>query len=189
VILHLIRHPQPAVAPGVCYGRLDLPPAAADAALEQLAARLRAELPPATPLWTSPLVRCRALAERLHAAPQVDARLQEMDFGAWEGLHWDAIARDQLDAWAADVADYAPPGGESARALQARACAWLAEIVTAAPPAAVAVTHGGVIRVLAAHWLDLPPGQWANLRCDWGQCLRFAVAADGSAVPLDPRTV
>lgn len=159
MILHLIRHPRPLIEPGVCYGSLDV---AAENA-EAHAARLRAELPPGLPLWSSPLQRCRALAEALHAAPRFDARLAEMDFGAWEGRLWDAIPRQQLDAWAADVAGYTPPGGESPRALQARALAFVEALQALDVPEAVLVTHAGVMRTLLAHFRGLPPAQWLAL--------------------------
>ena len=150
MILHLVRHPRPRVDPGVCYGRLDLAAENADA----VAAVLRAELPPGLPVWSSPLARCRVLAEALHESPRVDARLAEMDFGDWEGRAWDDIPRGELDAWAADVAGYAPPGGETPRALQRRALDFVAGLEV---PEAVVVTHAGVMRTLVAHVRGLPP--------------------------------
>ncbi len=143
MILHLIRHPRPLIAPGICYGRLDIPAENPNS----VAARLRAELPPGLPVWTSPLRRCRDLAAQLHAQPIIDQRLVEMDFGNWEGVAWEAIPRHQLDAWAADVAHYAPPGGESPLAVQQRALAFVASLTVSE---AVVVTHGGVMRLLQA---------------------------------------
>ncbi len=116
MILHLIRHPKPRIANGICYGRLDL--LAENSAV--VADKLQLELPAGLPLWSSPLLRCRELAECLHPQPMFDERLAEMNFGEWEGRPWDDIPRAQLDAWAADVAGYIPPGGESALALQHR---------------------------------------------------------------------
>lgn len=144
IILHLIRHPPPRVAPDVCYGATDVPaePAA------PFAAALYADLPPDLPLWSSPLQRCRALAAALHPAPIFDERLREMDFGAWENRRWADIPRAELDAWAADVDGYVPPGGESARQLQRRALDFVASLSVAE---AVLVTHAGVIRSLVAH--------------------------------------
>ncbi len=168
MILHLVRHPKPRVAPGICYGRLDLEAENAGA----VAARLRAELPPELPVWSSPLRRCRSLAELLHPLPVLDERLTEMDFGRWEGRPWDAIPRAELDAWAADVAGYAPPGGESPRLLQARALAFVAGL---AVPEAVIVTHAGVIRTLLAHWQGLPPQRWTELSFAYGSCTRVEV--------------
>ena len=163
MILYLVRHPQPKIDPGICYGSLDVEAENAQAVAE----RLRTELPPGLPVWSSPLRRCRDLAERLHPAPVFDARLQEMDFGAWEGRPWDAIPRAEIDAWAADVAGYAPPGGESPHALQRRALEFVAGLAVAE---AVIVTHAGVIRTLLAHRRGLPPERWSELRFAYGAC-------------------
>ncbi len=154
--LHLIRHPKPLIDVGICYGRHDCPAEDTQSAAETLLA----ELPPDLPVWTSPLLRCRALAERLHVRPVIDDRLAAMNFGAWEGLRWDDIPRAELDAWAADVAGYAPPGGESPRQLQQRALDFVASLDV---PEAVIVTHAGVIRTLLAHWQGLPPTRWTEL--------------------------
>jgi alpha-ribazole phosphatase len=105
------------------------------------------------------------LAEYLHPAPQIDERLVEMDFGSWEGVRWDDVPRAELDAWAADVAGYAPPGGESPHAVQCRALAFVAGL---AVPEAVVVTHAGVIRTLLAHWQQLPPAAWPRLVFPYG---------------------
>jgi alpha-ribazole phosphatase len=105
------------------------------------------------------------LAEQLSRQPSFDERLLEMDFGSWEGRRWDDIPRADLDAWAADVAGYAPPGGESPRQLQRRALDFVAGL---AVPEAVIVTHAGVIRTLLAHWQGLPPEQWTQLVFAYG---------------------
>lgn len=161
--LHLIRHPKPVIAPGVCYGRHDCP---AEGVAETGLA-LRVTLPAGLPLWSSPLIRCRALAEQLHAHPVIDDRLAEMHFGDWEGRRWDDIPRAELDAWAADVAGYAPPGGESPRDLQRRALDFVASLDV---PEAVIMTHAGVIRTLLAHWRGLPPERWTELNFAYGSC-------------------
>jgi len=161
MILHLVRHPKPAIAPGICYGRLDI--SAENVAA--VAACLRDELPPGLPVWSSPLRRCRDLATLLHLVPLFDERLAEMNFGDWEGRPWDSIPRAEIDAWALDVAGYAPPGGESPLLLQQRALAFVAGL---AVPEAVIVTHAGVIRTLLAHWQGLPPGEWTQLEFAYG---------------------
>ena len=168
MILHLIRHPPPRIANGICYGRLDI--AAENSA--DVAEKLRLELPAGLPLWSSPLLRCRDLAECLHAQPLFDERLAEMNFGDWEGRPWDDIPRAQLDAWAADVAGYIPPSGESALALQQRTLDFIAELKV---PEAVIVTHAGVIPTLLAHWQGLPPERWTELTFAYGSCTRVEV--------------
>lgn len=161
MILHLIRHPKPVVEPGICYGQLDL--AAED--IEATAAALRALLPAGLPVWSSPLRRCRMLAVELQSQPVFDERLVEMNFGDWEGRPWDAIPRAELDAWAADVAGYAPPGGESPHQLQQRALDFVAGLSV---PEAALVTHAGIIRVLLAEWRGLAPDEWTQLVFPYG---------------------
>ena len=168
MILHLIRHPKPLIEPGICYGRLDISAENTNV----VAAEWLAELPPNLPVWTSPLIRCRALAELLHPQARVDARLVEMNFGVWEGRPWDAIPRTELDAWAADVAGYVPPGGESPRQLQQRALDFVDSLDV---PEAVIVTHAGVIRTLLAHWQGLPPERWTELTFAYGSSTRVVV--------------
>lgn len=168
MILHLIRHPEPVIEPGICYGRLDILAKNAGEAAE----RLRSGLPPDIPVWSSPLRRCRELAELLHPAPRLDLRLAEMDFGLWEGRPWDSIPRSELDAWAADIAGYAPPGGESPCQVQRRVLEFVSELSV---PEAVLVTHAGVIRLLVAWVFQLGEVMWCQVNPSYGGITRLSV--------------
>ena len=173
----LIRHPRPLISAGICYGQLDVP--AEDPA--PVAKRLRAVLPADALVLSSPLSRCRTLAEQLHPAPRLDPRLMEMNFGEWEGKRWDDIGRAALDAWAADVLHHAPPGGESAAAMQARALACLADLHAEGIPVATIVAHAGILRALVGHWRGLAVAEWSQLRFDFGALVGAELGADGSA--------
>ncbi|CAM3710713.1 histidine phosphatase family protein [Castellaniella denitrificans] len=155
--LLLIRHTVPDIPPGHCYGRLDVP-----ARTHGLAAWLAdwdAGRHPGQPwrgfgrLLSSPALRCvelaRALSDRMDLAVETDPCWREMDFGAWEGLSWDAIGRAAVDAWAADPVHHAPGGGESALAMMRRVARG-GESVRAAGRDAILVCHGGTIRMLRA---------------------------------------
>lgn len=152
------------MAAGLCYGRTDLPLAEDVAGWAQ---NLRAATAEKLPCYTSPLQRCRLLAEALHPAPEADPRLMEMDFGAWEMQPWDAIPRAGLDAWAADPLGFAPPGGESVTQMQARLLDFLAERTETE---LLLVTHGGVIKLLWGLAHGEPPQVWQARRFDYG-CL------------------
>jgi alpha-ribazole phosphatase len=161
VSLILLRHGRPVGGEGLCYGRRDLAPGPD---LPELAVSLAAELPGFRTVATSPLARSRRLAERLAAArglaaPAVDARLAEMDFGAWEGLAWERVPRRELDAWAADLMRARPHGGESVAMLEARVTAALLQWRGAAGPVLI-VTHAGVIR--AARAIAGEPEAWRS---------------------------
>lgn len=161
--LFLIRHPRPQVAEGTCYGSTDLPVAEAP---EAVAARLRPLLPPA-PIYSSPLQRCRLLAEALHPAPRYDDRLREADFGAWEMRPWRDIGRAAIDAWAANPLHFADHGGESVAMLRDRVVACVEEIV-AAHDEAVLVAHAGVIKVCAAAFAGMPESEWFGASFAYG---------------------
>ncbi len=140
-----MRHTTPDVAKGICYGRTDLALAASFASeAEAVEARLSGMMRD-LPILSSPLTRCRKLAERLgpHA---VHAAFTEMDFGRWEGVSWDAIPREELDAWATDFMGARPHGGESVAQLRDRVAAGLERV----PQDCVIVTHAGVIKAVAA---------------------------------------
>jgi alpha-ribazole phosphatase len=177
--LWLVRHAQPLIAPGICYGRLDVP-ADADATAE-CAKTLAARLPPNLRVISSPLQRCEQLAQALHAlrpdlAYKTDARLQEMDFGQWEGRAWEDIAPLELQAWTDDFAHYAVgQDGESVATFMARVGS--AFDALGGQGDTLWITHAGVIRAAglltrgvrhiahADQWpLDAPKyGQWQIL--------------------------
>ena len=151
------------MAAGICYGRSDLP-LAEDAAA--VAERIKPLLPPA-PVFSSPLSRCRLLAQALHPEPICDERLREADFGAWEMRPWHEIERTALDAWAADPLHFTGHGGESVAMLRARALACVEEI-TAHHDEAVLVVHAGIMKVLIGALTGLPRETWFGLAFDFG---------------------
>src|SRR5690606_3643507 len=74
---------------------------------------------------SSPLIRCRALADELATQMPVifDKRLQEMSFGAWEGRLVEDIWRAEpelIAAWTRDPTTTTPPGGEPLTDVAAR---------------------------------------------------------------------
>lgn len=158
--LWLVRHAAPLVAPGTCYGALDVP---ADAqATRATAERLATVLPSRARVTHSTLQRCELLALELQAlrpylASTPDARLREMNFGRWEGKTWDAIGKNDIDAWVAGFATHAPGGGESLAHMLRRVAAALQTAQTWHTEQSVEdvvwITHAGVARCVA--WLQL----------------------------------
>ena len=168
--LILVRHTRPAVADGVCYGMTDLDLAAT---FEQETERVVETLPTAQRLVTSPLHRCRRLAERIGTAqglvPAIDERLREMDFGAWEGVRWDDIPRAELDAWAADFLYARPHGGENVYMLRERTRAAIDDYRRSGL-SHIVVTHHGVIKAAVARNGD--PQAWKT-HVEFGGSIRL----------------
>lgn len=179
--LWLARHAQPLVGAGICYGQLDMP--ADPLATRQCAERLAQALPRETTIFSSPLQRCEQLRKELcglrtDLASKTIPGLQEMAFGAWEGLAWSAIGKPDIDAWTADFAHYrAGLTGESVSQFMDRVAAALDTLDRAAPGHTLWLTHAGVIRAAtllaagtrqvshASEWPTAGPafGQWVTL--------------------------
>jgi len=159
----------------------------ADSGHEQ-AGRLAAALAtlPLAAVYSSPLARTRATAERIAAARsqplplRLEARLREQSFGEWEGLtRAEVLARDaeRLLGWEADLGT-APPGGESLAAVQARALDLVGELVRSHAGEWIAlISHVGPIKALLCAALGTPlatarrmfldPGTLSVV--DWGE--------------------
>ncbi len=83
--IYLIRHTQPKVASGICYGQSDI--GLANSFPEELASlkeELKHLLDDHNMVYSSPLSRCQKLAHSLFKEVIViDPRLMELDFGTW----------------------------------------------------------------------------------------------------------
>jgi broad specificity phosphatase PhoE len=103
-------------------------------------------------IHSSPRDRARDTATAI-AVPhsitvQVDAALDEVDFGEWSGLSFRELERDaRWRAWNRDREHHRAPGGESIRAIQHRVLTKLRALVRIHPGERVAVvSHAEVIR-------------------------------------------
>jgi broad specificity phosphatase PhoE len=106
-------------------------------------------------LWSSDLKRARETAEivgaRLGLNPRLDWRLREANRGEWEGRLFEDVARDEperFSEWMRAGADWRFPGGESLQEQQNRVVACVQEIRASGGLPALAVCHGGSIRVM-----------------------------------------
>ena len=158
--LWLVRHAQPLVEAGVCYGSTDMP---ADVEHTRASAlKLHQALPSSAVQWRcSPLQRCEQLAQsleklrgNLRPSRVSDVRLREMNFGKWEGQRWEAIERAEIDAWTQNFNHYAPGDGEALATMFSRVREVLTESRTLAlreQQDIVWITHAGVIHCVL--WL------------------------------------
>ena len=91
----------------------------------------------------------------------LDPRLAEMHFGAWEMCEWDAIARYEIDEWAANLLDYRPGGGETVLEVAQRVHAFHADLRLWQCESAILVCHAGTIRMLLASQHFAPVAEMA----------------------------
>ena len=126
--LHMLRHGETThSAEGIFAGDIDPPLTANGLVMAEAVARLAAKLS-LSAIYVSPKTRARQTAAPIAKAtglePVVEDGLREIAYGAWEGrkeTEVKAADPDAFAAWTADPALVAPPGGESAFAIAARA--------------------------------------------------------------------
>jgi probable phosphoglycerate mutase len=128
----------------------------------------------------SPLKRARETMEILRAtlgldrrAYGTDDRLMEISYGDWEGLTLPEIsvrtpsvlAEREHDKW-----DFAPPGGESYRALTSRINEWYMSLTRDT----VVAAHGGGVRALMAIFDVLPKEEATHAQIGQGVAYVFS---------------
>lgn len=123
------RHPKPINAAGICLGHTDL--AVDPRRTRNLAYKVQQEarrLKLAPVLHVSPLQRSRGVGDFLAKQGwqiKIDPLLIEFNFGAWDGLPWEQISRNEMDAWIANFAHFTPGGAENLQQLFNRVEVWL----------------------------------------------------------------
>lgn len=119
----------------------------------------------------SPLMRARETCELcgLGAQAQERADLLEWDYGEYDGITSPQIyeRRPGWSLWRDGC-----PGGESAAEVGARADRVIAEIVASEGPVAL-FSHGHMLRVLGARWIELDPSQGSRLGLSTGAISLF----------------
>lgn len=181
--LDLLRHGETELGGGL-RGSLD------DALTEQGWAQMRAAVVEGGP-WdrvvSSPLQRCARfaaeLAQRLALPLELEADLQELHFGAWEGQSAAALMETDAQAlglfWA-DPYAFTPPQGEPVVLFAERVLAAVARLHRAyAGQRVLLVSHGGVMRLLLAQARGLPREQLLQVEVGHGALFSLQVGAGG----------
>ena len=172
MLIHVISHTTPQIAPATCYGQADIPlvdtfPQERDVVLSKL-------LDNYDYLITSPLQRCALLAEAINADQRaVDKRILEYNFGDWELKAWNEITHEESHEWRKDIVNITAPGGESLSLLQARVMDFFEQILQQEHKKIAIVTHSGVQRILHAHILKTPLSDIFNLQLDFGAVIEI----------------
>jgi len=179
--IFLVRHSAPDIKPGIIYAASNVP--VHEAEFKRVIPLLDAALPENALIVTSPLSRCRRLADFLSMGGKgertviLDPRFIERDLGRWTGKRWEDIPRAEALEFQNDFLDHWPPpmmtdngpvlrglnvhprlgAGESVRAMQMRVIeGFEAAWDIAEGRNLVIVSHAGPIAAMIAHWLGEP---------------------------------
>jgi alpha-ribazole phosphatase len=150
MVVHLLRHTEPKIEKGICYGQADIK-LADSFSKELMPIKAKVSALPIDVFFSSPLHRCAILSQALCTSGrevQYDKRLMELDFGKWELKKWDVISKTkEAKKWFDDFVNEPCPDGESYQDILIRVkdfIAYLEAFKTIKEP--LVVTHAGVIR-------------------------------------------
>lgn len=169
--LYLVRHIKPDFPEGTNYGQTDVP-LPADHAMRHtvIISSLPADY---DAVYSSPLTRCKLLAQAITPAYITDDRLMELHFGDWEGKRWDDIPRGELDHWMTDYIRLAPPNGESLQTLADRFAACIRDLQAAKYQRVLIITHAGIIRSAMHLFKGIPLSQIMMEKVQYGGIYTF----------------
>jgi broad specificity phosphatase PhoE len=182
--LILVRHGRTDAKLDLCLGQADLPLSTRGFTdVQQLAATWDQVAPRF--LFCSDLRRAQQSAQVFAAKfaiePLIDPRLREVDFGRWNGRHWNDVMqtdnsryRHWLENWVIQEA----PDGESFADVLRRTGAWLAALLgsTGDEDCVLAIAHAGSIRAVLCHALGLPPGRALSIGIEHARASRLRYA-------------
>ena len=130
---------------------------------------------------SSPLTRCKHSAELLATAQSIPLHIEpnfaEIHFGEWENKCVDTVmAEENISQLWQDPMNFCAPQGEPTAALQQRTLlAWQQLLKAYQGHRVLVVTHGGVMRVLAQHLLELAPHAMNKLSLPYAAVMSFKV--------------
>ncbi|MEW6646304.1 MAG: alpha-ribazole phosphatase family protein [Pseudomonadota bacterium] len=183
-IVDLIRHGEP-VGGRKYRGQVDDP--LSDKGWRQMREAV-GEHCPWQVIVSSPLARCAAFAEELaarHGLPlQLDARLMEIGFGAWEGKTAAELMADDPERLARfwrDPLNHTPPGAETLYSFRDRVIAgWQDLLLQHAGQHVLVVGHAGMMRMIIREVLEMPLDKLFRLQVGNAAITRIRIDGCGS---------
>jgi alpha-ribazole phosphatase len=179
MVVHLLRHTEPKIEKGICYGQADIE--LADSFFKELIPiQTKISALPIDVFFSSPSQRCAILAQALCTSGkkvQYDKRLMELDFGKWELKQWDIISKtNEAKKWFTDYVNEPCPDGESYQDILMRIkdfIAYLKAFKTIKEP--LVITHAGVIRAFycIAKMSSLETS--FNIKIEYGQLISLKI--------------
>jgi len=176
------RHGQTAVnREGRLQGRIDAPLSDVGALQARaLAEAFRTE--PVVRVVSSPLLRARDTAAAIASAHgigvEIDERLIELDYGAWDGMPISDVPRADWSAWRSDPT-FTPPGGEALPAVTARVASFLGDVLS--DELVVAVSHVSPIKAAVCCALGVDERATWRMQLAVAAITRVGCRPDGGA--------
>jgi len=176
--IYVSRHTKVDVLDNICYGQSDVPLLNS---FETEVLALQKKIPLTFDrVISSPLSRCRLLAEQFSEAPLLEKDLLEMNFGDWELQSWNSIDPTALQIWMNDFVNNKTPNGENMLELYQRVTQFMDHLRTERYQRVLLVAHAGVIRCLWAYLLGIPLQNAFKIAVKYGQPICFTLGENAA---------
>ena len=184
-VFHLVRHAEHGLLGRVLTGRM--PGVSLNERGREQAARLARHFSgkAVAAVVSSPMERAQETAAPIAAAlgleVTTDAGLDEIDFGDWTGMAFEALqGAPEWQAWNQFRGTAPTPGGETMLEALGRALRCLARWRRAVPDSEVVmVSHQDVFKAVLAHSLGAPLDLMQRIELGAGSCSVLRVLEDG----------
>ena len=174
MILYLVRHTRVAIPKDLFYGQTDVP--LADT-FEEESEIVKNDLKDiyADAVFSSPLKRCRKLAEKIVDANNIifDDRLKELNFGDWEMKSWNELKGTNIDNWYNNFVSIKCPNGESFEDLRNRALDFYNDLQKTNYSNVLIFTHSGFIRASISILKKINLQDTFKSVIDYGSVMKF----------------
>ncbi len=192
--LYLLRHGEIALQ-GILAGKTDI--ALSEQGWQQLW-QASQQLPKISHCISSPLQRCQEFAAAFSLKNNInlklDANLQEMNFGDWDGKPYQALWKNEGNEQQVTIGDFwqnpwqhTAPNGEAMTDFTQRVDTWWQQWLATIPGDnmpdgnTLVVAHGGVIKHLIARVLTMPiPGtaHISNIDVPYASLIKITIHRD-----------
>ncbi|TGN30162.1 alpha-ribazole phosphatase [Empedobacter tilapiae] len=167
----VIRHTKVNVPSSVCCGQTDVELADAfHQEVVQIHTKIENDF---EIIFSSPLSRCKRLAETFSNEIIFDDRLKEFNFGDWEMKSWNEIPSEEIEPWYADFVETKTPNGESMQEMSERLFHFMDELRNVQHEKVLIVTHGGIIRLMWCYVLQIPIKNAFKIPVNYGEIFQF----------------
>ncbi|HYE82748.1 MAG TPA: alpha-ribazole phosphatase [Clostridia bacterium] len=115
-----------------------------------------------------------------------DDRLRELNFGEWEGLHYNEVMEKHKDAWekwGSDWKNTAPPGGESFNQIYSRVKSCIEDVLKDyRGKRLLIVSHQGVMRIIPMVLMGLSEEAYWSFTAEQGRYSHYEIDAAGHCI-------
>ncbi|WP_329806655.1 histidine phosphatase family protein [Flavobacterium facile] len=147
--IYLVRHTETICEKGICYGQADVDIKEPYLDIFQ---EIKAQLPIDASVYSSPLLRCKKMAEFISDNIILDKRLMEMNFGNWELQPWNDIPQEEIKPWMDNFVTVRVPNGESFEDLHERVGEFYSELLQKKVAKIIVICHAGSIRSILSRY-------------------------------------